>query len=42
MPDKEITCPDCGRVLRVRDEGGSVTLSYSKSGWQRHAFAPKV
>jgi hypothetical protein len=35
MLDTEITCPECGLVLRVRDDGGVIIFNYAVSEWQR-------
>ena len=35
MLDAEITCPDCGLVLRVRDDGVVIIFNYAVSEWQR-------
>ena len=35
MLDTEITCPECGLVLRVRDDGAVILFNYAMSEWQR-------
>jgi len=35
MPGKEITCPDCGLVLRVKDDEEGLNLNYFVSEWGR-------
>ena len=40
MAVKEITCPDCGLVLRVRKEGASLKFGYTVSEWKRRCKRP--